>query len=154
MSTVYLGLGTNLGDKEQNLHQAIDKIQERVGKILSLSAFYNSAPWGYISDNMFVNAVVCISTTFSPQEVLNITQEIEKELGRKEKSIDASYSDRVIDIDILLYDSVILSTDNLTIPHPLMIKRLFVMDPLAEIAPDMVIPGVNKTVIAIRNELK
>ncbi len=154
MSTVYLGLGTNLGDKEQNLHQAIDKIQERVGKILSLSAFYNSAPWGYISDNMFVNAVVCISTTFSPQEVLNITQEIEKELGRKEKSIDASYSDRVIDIDILLYDSVILSTDNLTIPHPLMIKRLFVMDPLAEIAPDMVIPGVNKTVMAIRNELK
>jgi len=153
MSTVYLGLGTNLGDKEQNLHQAIDKIQERVGKILSLSAFYNSAPWGYISDNMFVNAVVCISTTFSPQEVLNITQEIEKELGRKEKSIDASYSDRVIDIDILLYDSVILSTDNLTIPHPLMIKRLFVMDPLAEIAPDMVIPGVNKTVMAIRNEL-
>jgi 2-amino-4-hydroxy-6-hydroxymethyldihydropteridine diphosphokinase len=154
MSTVYLGLGTNLGDKEQNLHQAIDKIQERVGKILSLSAFYNSAPWGYISDNMFVNAVVCISTTFSPQKVLNITQEIEKELGRKEKSIDASYSDRVIDIDILLYDSVILSTDNLTIPHPLMIKRLFVMDPLAEIAPDMVIPGVNKTVMAIRNELK
>ena len=154
MSTVYLGLGTNLGDKEQNLHQAIDKIQERVGKILSLSAFYNSAPWGYISDNMFVNAVVCISTTFSPQEVLNITQEIEKELGRKEKSIDASYSDRVIDIDILLYDSVILSTDNLTIPHPLMIKRLFVMDPLAEIAPDIVIPGVNKTVMAIRNELK
>ena len=153
MSTVYLGLGTNLGDKEQNLHQAIDKIQERVGKILSLSAFYNSAPWGYISDNMFVNAVVCISTTFSPQEVLNITQEIEKELGRKEKSVDASYSDRVIDIDILLYDSVILSTDNLTIPHPLMIKRLFVMDPLAEIAPDMVIPGVNKTVMAIRNEL-
>lgn len=153
MSTVYLGLGTNLGDKEQNLHQAIDKIQERVGKILSLSAFYNSAPWGYISDNMFVNAVVCVSTTFSPQKVLNITQEIEKELGRKEKSIDASYSDRVIDIDILLYDSVILSTDNLTIPHPLMIKRLFVMDPLAEIAPDMVIPGVNKTVMAIRNEL-
>ena len=154
MSTVYLGLGTNLGDKEQNLHQAIDKIQERVGKILSLSAFYNSAPWGYISDNMFVNAVVCISTTFSPQKVLNITQEIEKELGRKEKSIDASYSDRVINIYILLYDSVILSTDNLTIPHPLMIKRLFVMDPLAEIAPDMVIPGVNKTVMAIRNELK
>jgi len=154
MSTVYLGLGTNLGDKEQNLHQAIDKIQERVGKILSLSAFYNSAPWGYISDNMFVNAAVCVSTDFSPQEVLNITQEIEKELGRKEKSIDASYSDRVIDIDILLYDSVILSTDNLTIPHPLMIKRLFVMDPLAEIAPDMVVPGVNKTVMAIRNELK
>lgn len=154
MSTVYLGLGTNLGDKEQNLHQAIDKIQERVGKILSLSAFYNSAPWGYISDNMFVNAVVCVSTDFSPKEVLEITQEIEKELGRKEKSIDASYSDRVIDIDILLYDSVILSTDNLTIPHPLMIKRLFVMDPLAEIAPDMVIPGVNKTVMAIRNELK
>lgn len=153
MSTVYLGLGTNLGDKEQNLHQAIDKIQERVGKILSLSAFYNSAPWGYISDNMFVNAVVCVSTDFSPKEVLEITQEIEKELGRKEKSIDASYSDRVIDIDILLYDSVILSTDNLTIPHPLMIKRLFVMDPLAEIAPDMVIPGVNKTVMAIRNEL-
>jgi 2-amino-4-hydroxy-6-hydroxymethyldihydropteridine diphosphokinase len=154
MSTVYLGLGTNLGDKEQNLHQAIDKIQERVGKILSLSAFYNSAPWGYISDNMFVNAAVCVSTDFSPKEVLEITQEIEKELGRKEKSIDASYSDRVIDIDILLYDSVILSTDNLTIPHPLMIKRLFVMDPLAEIAPDMVIPGVNKTVMAIRNELK
>ena len=153
MSTVYLGLGTNLGDKEQNLHQAIDKIQERVGKILSLSAFYNSAPWGYISDNMFVNAAVCVSTDFSPKEVLEITQEIEKELGRKEKSIDASYSDRVIDIDILLYDSVILSTDNLTIPHPLMIKRLFVMDPLAEIAPDMVIPGVNKTVMAIRNEL-
>ena len=84
---VYLGLGTNLGNKEQNLRMSVQKIEERIGKIVSLSAFYVTAPWGFASDNSFLNAVVCVETPLRPLEVLKETQAIERELGRTSKSM-------------------------------------------------------------------
>ena len=136
MHQVYLGLGTNLGDKEANLKAAIEEIRKRVGEVTSLSAFHASEPWGFESENSFLNAVCCVSTELVPMEVLHITQDIERMLGRLKKSIGGIYSDRVIDIDILLYDDLHIATPELTIPHPLMWERDFVMIPLHEIAPD------------------
>lgn len=153
MPLVYFGLGTNLGDKEKNLCTAIDKIRERIGRVTSQSAFYASEPWGFESANSFLNAVVCAETSISPLQLMEETQEIEKEIGRNKKSVDGLYSDRVIDIDILLYDDLILHTEKLTIPHPLMTERLFVMKPLYEIAPQLVIPGTEKTVQSFYEEL-
>ena len=150
MAKVYLGLGTNLGDKEQNLRDAVQKIEEQVGKIVSLSAFYVTAPWGVSSDNSFLNAAACVETKLSPLEVLQETQMIEKELGRTQKSVNRMYSDRLIDIDLLLYEDLVLSVISasgveLTLPHPLMTERDFVMKPLAEIAPGLVHPVLGKT---------
>ena len=137
MHQVYLGLGTNLGDKEAHLKAAIEEIGKRVGEVTSLSAFHASEPWGFESENFFLNAVCCVSTDFQPTEVLAITQDIERSLGRLKKSLNGIYSDRVIDIDILLYDDLHIDTPELTIPHPLMWQRDFVMIPLREIAPDI-----------------
>lgn len=145
MATVYMGLGTNLGDKEANLRTAIYKLQERIGKQVSLSSFYETAPWGFESDHSFLNAAIGLETSLSPIEILHITQEIEKELGRTKKSVNGSYSDRLIDIDILLYDTLVLQTPELTIPHPLMTERDFVMNPLIEIAGNVIHPTRQKT---------
>ena len=137
MHQVYLGLGTNLGDKEANLKAAVEEIGKRVGEVTSLSAFHVSEPWGFTSEHTFLNAVCCVLTDFHPMEVLRLTQDIERSLGRLKKSVDGHYSDRLIDIDILLYDDLHLSSPELTIPHPLMWQRDFVMIPLREIAPDI-----------------
>ena len=134
--TVYLSLGTNLGDKETNLRMAVEEIAKRVGEGTSLSAFHASEPWGFESENSFLNAVCCISTDLAPMELLHVTQEIERSLGRLKKSVNGIYSDRIIDIDILLYDDWHIDTPELTIPHPLMWERDFVMIPLREIAPE------------------
>jgi 2-amino-4-hydroxy-6-hydroxymethyldihydropteridine diphosphokinase len=115
---------------------AVEEIGKRVGEITSLSAFHDSEPWGFESENSFLNAVFCVSTELTPIEVLHITQEIERELGRSKKSVNGIYSDRMIDIDILLYDDLHIQTPELTIPHPLMRERDFVIIPLREIAPD------------------
>lgn len=142
---VYLGLGTNLGNKEQNLRMSVQKIEERIGKIVSLSAFYVTAPWGFASDNSFLNAVVCVETPLRPLEVLKETQAIERELGRTSKSMGGVYSDRLIDIDLLLYGDTIMDEEGLILPHPLMTERRFVMEPLVEIAPDVMHPVLHKT---------
>lgn len=152
MATVYLGLGTNLGDKEANLRTAIYKLQERIGKQVSLSSFYETAPWGFESDHSFLNAAIGLETSLSPIEILHITQEIEKELGRTKKSVNGSYSDRLIDIDILLYDTLVLQTPELTIPHPLMTERDFVMKPLIEIAGNVIHPTREKTLSGLYQE--
>lgn len=141
---VYLGLGTNLGDKELNLHTAIDKINERIGKVTSLSAFYVTAPWGFSSENSFLNAACCVESGLSPFDILKETQAIERELGRMKKSVGGNYSDRLIDIDLLLYGDLILHTPELELPHPLMTERRFVMEPLVEIAPEVVHPVLGK----------
>ena len=142
---VYLGLGTNLGNKEQNLRMSIKKIEERIGNVVSLSAFYATAPWGFSSENSFLNAAVCVETTLLPLQVLEETQRIERELGRTEKSVNGLYADRLIDIDLLLYDDRVMDAEGLILPHPLMTERRFVMEPLSEIAPDVVHPVLHKT---------
>ena len=141
---VYLGLGTNLGDKEANLHAAVRKINERIGEVTSLSAFYVTVPWGFSSENSFLNAACCVESELPPLELLRETQAIECELGRMKKSVGGEYSDRPMDIDLLLYGDLILHTPELEIPHPLMTERRFVMEPLAEIAPDVVHPVLGK----------
>ena len=130
---VYLGLGTNLGNREQNLREAIRLIGDRVGQIARQSSFIETEPWGYESSNRYMNAVVRCETEQSPREVLLATQQIERDLGRKTKSVRGSYADRTIDIDILLYDDLSIDEPDLKIPHPLMHQRDFVMIPLREI---------------------
>ncbi len=145
MAKVYVGLGTNLGNKEENLRTAVYLINRKIGKVISLSSFYETAAWGFVSEHTFLNAAACIETTLSPIDILHFTQEIEREMGRKQKSVQGVYSDRPIDIDILLYDSLTLQTPELTIPHPLMTERRFVMEPLAEIAPDFIHPVLHQS---------
>lgn len=132
MHNVYLGLGSNLGNKEKNLLKAIDLIDLKVGKILRQSTFHSSKPDGFDSTNDFLNAVILIATNLTPHEVLHQTQAIEKSLGRKNKSTNG-YTDRIIDIDILIFDSLSIDTPELTIPHPLINQRDFVLNPLLEI---------------------
>ena len=131
--TLYLGLGSNLGDKQQNIAMAVEKIEELIGHVECQSALYITEPWGFQSDNMFVNAAVKCVTILSPHEVLEKTKDIERQMGRTTKSVDGTYKDRIIDIDILLYDDMEINDPDLVIPHPLMHQRDFVMKPLNEI---------------------
>jgi len=139
MALVYLGLGSNLGDKELYLKLAIGLITSEIGGIVRQSAFISSEPWGFNSDNEFLNAVVLVETDLLPMDLLEKTQEIERRLGRAEKSTTA-YFDRPIDIDILLYDNLIIDEPTLKIPHPLITERDFVLVPLVEISPDLTSP--------------
>ncbi len=129
----FLSLGSNLGDREKNLRRAIDMLGERAGKVLRVSLFMETKPWGFVSDNIFYNACVKVDTDLTPQELLAATQEIEKALGRTRKSEGGKYCDRTIDIDILLYGDITVDDENLKIPHPHMYERDFVMIPLKEI---------------------
>jgi len=145
MALVYLSLGTNLGDKEQNLNNAIVQLSKQVGDVLKQSAFFASEPWGFDSKNEFLNAVILINTSLSPVELLKKTQEIETGLGRKTKST-VGYSDRLIDIDILFYDNLIIDEAELKIPHPFIAERDFVLIPLSEIAPELIHPVSGKSI--------
>ena len=131
--TVYLGLGSNLGNREENLRGALFEIASSVGIVEAVSSFIVTEPWGFESTHTFVNAVCRVQTRLSPMEVLDATQAIERNLGRTKKSVDGVYSDRLIDIDILLYDDLKMDTPRLIIPHPLMAQRDFVKIPLAEL---------------------
>ena len=138
---VYLGLGSNMGNREQLLHDAIALIGERVGTVTRQSSFIETEPWGYESENKYLNAVILTETDKTPREVLLLTQQIERDLGRTTKSVTSHlspltshlYKDRPIDIDILLFDDITIDEPDLKIPHPLMKERDFVMIPLREI---------------------
>ena len=146
MHQVYLGLGSNLGDREANIREAIRLIGERVGEVIRQSSLIETEPWGFESENKFLNGVILCSTTLSPRQLLKATQKIERELGKKKvhatkRSNDSSlstlhstlYKDRPIDVDILLYDDLTVDEPDLKIPHPLMQERPIVMVPLKEI---------------------
>jgi len=136
---VFLGLGSNLGHRETNIREAYQEIERLIGAIVRQSAFYYSEPWGFESSHAFVNTVILVETELAPEEVLRQTQMIERLLGKKadhatsRTSKGAIYRDRPIDIDILLYDNLVLDEPHLKIPHPLMKERPFVMEPLKEI---------------------
>ena len=130
---VYFSLGSNLGDKEGNIREAISRIGELIGEVDRQSTLLATEPWGFESDNTFVNAAIRCTTSLSPFEILNITQNIERAMGRTLKSVDGQYHDRIIDIDILIYDDLHITTPQLTLPHPIMKERDFVMIPLKEI---------------------
>lgn len=135
---VYLGLGSNLGQREETINRAIALIGEQIGSVERQSAFYYSEPWGFQSQNAFANVVICVSTRLAPHRLLSATQHIERLLGKTElhatqRSVRDLYHDRPIDIDILLYDDLHIDTPELKIPHPLMQERDFVMVPLREV---------------------
>lgn len=129
----YLSLGTNLGDREGNLRRAVSLINRRAGRVLRQSNYIETEPQGFVSPNKFLNACLAVDTNLSPGELLAATQAIEREMGRTRKSIGGNYSDRIIDIDILLYGNEHISRDGLEVPHPRMREREFVMRPLSEI---------------------
>ena len=133
MHKVYLSLGTNLGNRKRNIREAIEKIGELIGEVERQSALYETKPWGFSSPNDFINACVMVNTVLAPRQLLEVTQQIEQEMGRMEKSVGGEYHDRIIDIDILLYDDLKVNEPDLVIPHPLMEEREFVMNPLREI---------------------
>lgn len=153
MNIVYLGLGSNLGDKKSCLNRAIMNINERIGRVISRSSFYDTTPWGFQSNNRFLNAVVKIETKLTPEELLTITQQIEKESGRQKKSVSGIYSDRNIDIDILFYNTLILKNEHLEIPHALIQERDFVLLPMVEIAPDFIHPVLHLTMRDLLQQL-
>ena len=130
---VYFSLGSNLGDKAGNIREAINRIGELIGEVDRQSTLLITEPWGFESDNPFVNAAVRCITTLSPFDILHLTQDIERAMGRTVKSSDGQYHDRIIDIDILMYDDIHINTPELILPHPLMKERDFVMIPLSEI---------------------
>ena len=143
---VYLGLGTNIGNKEENLMRAIGLLSLALGSPVACSRFMESEPWGFDSANSFLNCVAAFDTSMAPMQLLDTTEEIERRLGRASKSHGGLYSDRVIDIDILLYGNDIINEERLTVPHPLMHKRDFVLTPLKEIAPTFVHPQLGHTI--------
>lgn len=166
MHEVYLSLGSNLGDREQQLKQAIRFIDERIGEVVRQSSFIETEPWDFQSDHWFLNAAICCLTDKTPREVLQLTQQIERDLGKTKAhatrrapqpsalspqpssitphpsalSPQPSYFNRPIDIDILLYDDWKVSEPDLKIPHPLMHQRDFVMIPLKEIMTEQTNP--------------
>lgn len=148
---VYLGLGTNLGDKQNNIDSTLLLLEKRVGNIIAHSNLFITEPVGFVSENDFYNSACIIETRLSPITILEITKRIEIEIGRTSKSVNFQYKDRLIDIDILFYNDEIYSYDNLIIPHPQIQFRSFVLDPLVQIAPDYIHPILNKSLVFLKN---
>lgn len=154
LHNLYLGLGTNLGDREQNIQLALNKIGERIGKVIACSAFYITKPVGFESENQFLNAACQVQTSLEPLDVLTETQNIEKDMGRVAKSVDKVYSDRIIDIDLLLFDNSIIEYPHLVLPHPHLHEREFVLLPLLDIAGEIVHPVLGKTMNELAKKIK
>lgn len=150
---IFLSLGSNLGDKQKNIEDAYDKIEERIGAIVSVSALYITHPDGFDSENLFVNSACEVGSDLDVEFIFADIQKIEKEIGRTSKSINGNYADRIIDIDLLLIDNLIINHPLLTIPHPRFHTRDFVLAPLDEIAPHVVHPLLNKTVRELKRLL-
>lgn len=142
---VYFSIGSNLGDREFNIEDALERIVENVGIVTRSSSFYETEPWGFQTDEQFLNIAAVAETDLNPGDLIEITKKIENRMGRI-RDEKVHYTSRIIDIDILLYDDIIINTENLKIPHPLMHERNFVLAPLNEIAPDALHPVFDKTV--------
>lgn len=142
MSQCHLLLGTNIGDKKRNLLQARELIVDRIGKITNPSAIYQTSAWGKEDQDDFLNQVLTVETTWSPEQLLALCLEIEKELGRVRYE---HWGERLIDIDILYYENQVITSQRLTLPHPEIQNRKFTLVPLVELAPDYIHPKLNQT---------
>ncbi|MES2518111.1 MAG: 2-amino-4-hydroxy-6-hydroxymethyldihydropteridine diphosphokinase [Bacteroidota bacterium] len=150
LQTVYLLLGSNLGNREDILENAIQLLGQQLGEITAQSMFYATAPWGVTDQPDFLNLALAISTRLKPLEILKITQSIENQLGRIRKE---KWGARLIDIDIIFYGNKIIDELHLKIPHPLMQDRDFVLTPMIEIAPNFVHPILGETILVLRDKL-
>lgn len=148
--TLVLSTGSNLGERMKNLESAIVQIKNSLGRISKCSAVYESSSWGYESENLFYNQCLEVVTGHDLKECLDIVQEIERKFGRQPG--DAGYHDRSLDIDILFFDQIIWDTELLTVPHPRIPERKFVLVPLAEILPDWGHPALHKTIRELLSE--
>ncbi len=150
MHTLVLSTGSNLGNRKRNLQSAVRLMEERIGAVKKSSSVFESPAWGYRSDNFFYNQCHELETELEPGECMSRMFEIEKKLGREQTTetarVKSGYSDRIIDIDILFYDDLVVEMDALTIPHGEIPNRKFVLVPLAEILPDFRHPVFHKTV--------
>lgn len=146
---VYLGLGSNLGNRKSRLEEAIEQIS-KFATVKKTSSIYETEPWGLKDQPKFLNQVIFVESILGPNELLSRLKKIEQQMGRK-KSVH--FGPRLIDLDILFYDDLIMKTDDLTIPHPYLTERAFVLVPLAEIAPTLVHPQKHKTIKALMKEV-
>jgi 2-amino-4-hydroxy-6-hydroxymethyldihydropteridine diphosphokinase len=146
LKQVFIGIGSNLGDRFENIQTAIKKIGEfERTKVLRVSPFYETIPVGFESVNLFLNGVIEIETDLIPSLLLEKLLLIEIKLGRT-REVNQGYFDRPIDLDILIYDDLILKSEELIIPHPEISKRLFVLTPLRDLCPNLIIPELNKNI--------
>ena len=154
MAKLYLALGSNQGDRKALLDAARAACDASLGRVTGCSDYIETAPWGFSSPHPFLNAVLELETELSPIDILERTQEIERQLGRQTKSSAAGYQDRPIDLDLLLYDDLVLETHRLTLPHPLMHLRDFVLEPLQQLAPTLLHPVLGLSIAALYSRLQ
>ena len=150
MNKAFLSIGTNLGQREENLKRAIKKIDAEAGFLQALSSVYETEPWKMESNDMFLNMAIEIETTLNPHILLKTLLDIETKMGRNRKG--AGYSSRIIDIDILFFNNLIINDKDLVIPHPFIERRRFVLEPLVEIAPELIHPCSGKSVELLLEE--
>ena len=151
---VYLGLGSNEGDRQQLMQMAIELLSDELGNPVKLSTVIETQPVGFSSPNPFLNMVALFSTDIPPMELLEITERVERRLGRMKKTQrGGAYSDRPMDIDILIYGDRVIESERLTVPHPRMHERSFVLAPLAEIAPSLVHPTLGKSILELNSNI-
>jgi 2-amino-4-hydroxy-6-hydroxymethyldihydropteridine diphosphokinase len=159
MDLIYLSLGTNLGRRELHLQEAVKLIQSRIGNPERVSRYYESEPWGFSSAHSFYNCCLSLKTTLAPLLLMDELLAIEKEMGRQREQMDEkrgerAYSDRIIDIDLLFYGDHQVVHPSLTLPHPSLEDRRFVLLPLAEIAPDLIHPVTGMSVKLMLQQCK
>lgn len=152
-SELFLSIGTNLGNRQLNIDTALNLVGERIGTVLKKSSIIETEPWGFSSDNLFYNIAVKVETELQISQILFETKRIEKEMGRTSKSVSEDFCDRIIDLDLIFFDNLVLTTQDLCLPHPKMTERLFVLQPMAEIAPNMTHPVLGKTIKQLLIEL-
>lgn len=144
IATAYISLGSNLGDREVTLHRGLELLRERAGRLIAASSFYETDPVGFTEQPKFINAVARLETALAPEKLMEALLAIERELGR-DRNATVPKGPRTIDLDLLLYDDRIIDIPGLTVPHPAMHERRFVLEPLAEIAPNAVHPALRRT---------
>lgn len=151
MALAYLGIGTNVGHREQNIANCILLIKERIGDVKSVSSIYETEPWGVEGQDNYYNIVLEVETYLQPLSLLQSVQQVENDLGRIRIE---KWGSRIIDVDILFYEDYIFSMDNLIVPHPYVTKRNFVLQPLSEIKPNLIHPKLRLALQSVRDLCK